>query len=166
LLIFIKNIGKYPRYCSNPKSEVMWTCPKCKHEFFNKNQSHSCGGYTVDDFLKGKPQKSIELFNFFLAEYRKIGPFELHPVKTRVALLTKMRFCSINKVGADYIDIHLVLTQPFENADCFYKIDNLANRFFVSHARLYERNDITDELKKYMAMAYEVGNRAHVKRGK
>jgi len=141
----------------------MWSCPKCKHQFFNKNQSHSCGDYTVDGFLQGKPSKSIELFNYFLSEYKKIGPFELHPVKTRVALLTKMRFCSINKIGTDYINIHLVLTSLFEDASSFYKIDNLANRFFVHHARLYDKDDITGELKKYMAMAYEVGNREHVK---
>jgi hypothetical protein len=140
----------------------MWTCPKCGHQFFNKNQSHSCGGYTVDDFLKGKSAHSVQLFHDFLSEYRKIGPFELHPVKTRVALLTKMRFCSINKVGTHHIDIHLVLTQLFDETFCFYKIDNLANRFFVHHARLHSKDDITDELKKYMAMAYEVGNRAHV----
>ena len=140
----------------------MWTCPKCQHQFYNKNQSHSCGNFTIDDFLRGKPAESADLFNFFLDEYREIGPFELHPVKTRVALLTKMRFCAVNKIGADHIDIHLVLTQLFEDTLCFYKIDNLANRFFVHHARLYNKDDITDELKKYMALAYEVGNRAHV----
>jgi hypothetical protein len=140
----------------------MWTCPKCQHQFYNKNQSHSCGGYTVEDFLRGKPAASIALFHFFLDEYRRIGPFELHPVKTRVALLTQMRFCSVNKVGKNYIDIHLVLTQPFDGTTCFYKIDNLANRFFVHHARLHARPDISDELRKYMAMAYEVGNRVHI----
>jgi hypothetical protein len=140
----------------------MWTCPKCHHQFYNRNQSHSCVNYTVDDFLMGKSAKSIDLFNFFLSECRKIGRFELHPVKTRVALLTKMRFCAINKISADHIDIHLVLTKLFDDALCFYKIDNLANRFFVHHTRLYNKDDITDELKKYMAMAYEVGNRAHV----
>ncbi len=140
----------------------MWTCPKCNHRFFNKNQSHSCGDYTVGDFLRGKPVESIELFHFFISEYRKIGDFELHPVKTRVALLTKMRFCSVNKIGKDHIDIHLVLTTLFEHASCFYKVDNLGNRFFVHHCRLYDMDDITDELRKYMLMAYEVGNRAHV----
>jgi hypothetical protein len=140
----------------------MWTCPKCHHQFFNKNQSHSCGSYTVDDFIRDKPAKSIGLFNFFLDAYRKIGPFELHPVKTRVALLSQMRFCSVNKIAAGHIDIHLVLTALYDDTSCFYKIDNLANRFFVHHARLYDNNDVTDELKKYMAMAYKVGNRAHV----
>ena len=140
----------------------MWICPKCGHQFFNKNQSHSCGGYTVDDFLKGKSGQSVQLFHDFLSVYGEIGPFDLHPVKTRVALLTQMRFCSINKIGPDHIDIHLVLTSLFDETLCFYKIDNLANRFFVHHARLYNKDDITAELKKYMSMAYEVGNRAHV----
>jgi hypothetical protein len=140
----------------------MWTCPKCKQQFFNKNQSHSCGNYTIADFLKDKTAHSIGLFNFFLDEYSKIGPFELHPVKTRVALLTKMRFCAINKIGADYIDIHLVLTSLFDDTNSFHKIDNPANRFFVHHARLYNKDGITDELKEYMVLAYEIGNRAHV----
>ncbi|MES1224496.1 MAG: hypothetical protein ABUT20_53880, partial [Bacteroidota bacterium] len=80
----------------------------------------------------GKPAKSIELFNAFIAAYRTIGPIELYPVKSSVALLTQMRFCSLNKMGSDYIDIHLVLTESHESF-VFYKIDNLANRFFVHH---------------------------------
>lgn len=140
----------------------MWTCPKCHHHFYNTNQSHSCGSYSVDDFLTDKAAASIAIFNHFLSEYKLLGGFELHPVKTRVALLTKMRFCSINKIGANYIDGHLVLTEPFNNTLCFYKIDNLANRFYVHHFRLRDTTDITMELKKYMAMAYEIGNRAHV----
>lgn len=86
----------------------MWTCLKCKHKFYNKNQSHSCGSYTVDNFLSGKTEKAISLFNHFLNEYRKVGAFELHPVKTRVALLTKMRFCSINKMGKDFLDVFCI----------------------------------------------------------
>ena len=39
----------------------MWTCPKCGYQFINRNQSHSCGNYTVADFLKDKPDKTIDL---------------------------------------------------------------------------------------------------------
>jgi hypothetical protein len=73
-----------------------------------------------------------------------------------------MRFCSINKISTDYIDIHLVLTSLFDDTACFYKIDNLANRFFIHHAPLYNKDDVNDELRKYMAIAYEVGKRAHI----
>jgi hypothetical protein len=140
----------------------MWTCPKCKHKFFNKNQQHSCGNYTVEDYLNGKSEKVIELFPYFISEYKKIGNFELHPVKTRVALLTQMRFCSINRLGKDFIDVHLVLTKFYNNL-CFYKVDNLSNRFFIHHFKIYNKSDINPELRKYMCLAYETGNRKHVK---
>ena len=139
----------------------MWVCPKCKQKFYNRNQSHSCGKYSVDDFLKSKNEIAVKLFHHFINEYKTIGDFELHPVKTRVALLTLMRFASINKIGKDYVDGHLVLVQPFD-AKCFYKVDNLSDRFFVHHFRLYEKSDITP-LKKYMKKAYQVGQRKHVK---
>lgn len=140
----------------------MWTCPKCKHKFFNKNQSHSCGSYTIADFLTGKKEKAIDLFNYFLAEYKKIGEFELHPVKTRVALLTKMRFCSINRIGEDYIDVHFVFTKSYDENTCFYKIENLSNRFFLHHFKMYSKTDIDQELKNYMNLAYGIGNRIHL----
>lgn len=140
----------------------MWICPKCKHKFYNKNQSHSCGHYSVDEFLAGKPLNCVELFEEFLRVYREIGEFEIHPVKTRVALLTKMRFCSINKIGKDYIDIHLVLTKAYSEIFCFFKIDNLEKRFFVHHTRIKEKEDISEELKYFMKLAYEVGLRKHV----
>jgi hypothetical protein len=144
----------------------MWTCPKCKHKFYNTNQSHSCGNYTVDDFLKGKTKPATDLFNYFISEYKKMGELEIHPVKTRVALLAKMRFCSINKIGADHIDVHLVFTKPYDDNLCFYKIDNLANRFFVHHIKIYNKSDINPEVRKYMKLAYEIGNRSHVEEKK
>ncbi len=141
----------------------MWTCPACKHKFYNKNQSHSCGEYSVDGFLEGKSEKATQLFHHFITEYKTIGNFELHPVKTRVALLTLMRFASINKMGPDYLDGHLVLVEEMKDPAIFYRIDNLNNRFFVHHFRVYKAEDISNTFKKYMAMAYRVGQREHVK---
>ena len=140
----------------------MWTCPKCKHKFYNKNQSHSCGNYSVEDYVKAKPKEMIELLDYFLKEYKKIGDFELHPVKTRIALLTQMRFCSINKLGKNFVDIHFVLTEPFNENTCFYRIENLGDRFFVHHLRLYEPKDLDAEVRKFMKLAYDIGNRKHV----
>jgi hypothetical protein len=141
----------------------MWTCPNCGHKFFNKNQSHSCGNFTVDDFLKNKTEHSIDLFHYFIAKYKKVGDFEFHPVKTRIALLTKMRFCSINKIGQDFIDVHFVLTKRYNGNLFFYRIDNLGERFFVHHIRFYKRDEINVEVKKIMKLAYHIGNREHIK---
>lgn len=141
----------------------MWTCPKCRHRFVNRNQSHSCGHCTVKDFLEGKSEQATRLFHDFLGSYRTIGTFKLHPVKTRVALLTKMRFSSINRIGPDYLDGHLVLRKSYTNNRCFYKIDNLADKFFIHHFRIHEKKDINTELKRYMRLAYDVGERKHLR---
>ncbi len=141
----------------------MWTCPKCRHKFVNRNQSHSCGHYTVEDFLEGKSEQATRLFHDFLAAYRTIGTFKLHPVKTRIALMTKMRFCSINSIGPDYLAGHLVLRQSYANNHCFYKIDNLADKFFIHYFRIHTKKDITSELKRHMRLAYAVGERKRLR---
>ena len=101
------------------------------------------------------------LFYELLTHFERIGSFELHPVKTRVALLKLMRFPAINKIGADFIDGHLVLTKPYE-AECFRRIENLYDRFFVHHFRIRVSADIKT-LTRYMRLAYDVGLRKHVR---
>jgi hypothetical protein len=80
----------------------MWICPHCQQKFFNSNQSQSCGIFSVERFLENKSERSIELFWYLHAQYKRIGVYELHPVKTRIAWLTQMRFASINKLGKDF----------------------------------------------------------------
>lgn len=137
----------------------MWICPKCHQKFINKNQYHSCGNYTLDDFLKGKSEKAIELFNHFLSAFREVGDFELHPVKTRVTLLTKMRFASINRLSKDCLSGHLILDEKIENSLIFTKIDKVGNNSFVHHFKLREKSDINAEFKKYMKKSYKIGSR-------
>lgn len=99
-----------------------------------------------------------------MKEYRKIGVYELHPVKTRVALLTQMRFASVNKLGEDYLDGHFVLTSSRPNEAIIYKIDNLNNRFFVHHFRIRDEADINGVFRNYMRLAYDVGLRKHIRK--
>jgi len=142
----------------------VWTCSRCKQKFVRRNQSHSCGPYSVAGFLKGKSAKGVRLFRLFLRAYTKIGPFELHPVKTRVALLRQIRFAAINKVGTDYLDGHFVLTFRLPDGSLIYKIDNLNGRYFVHHFRVRQPKDIQGELRKHMKLAYDVGTRKHIRK--
>lgn len=141
----------------------MWTCPECQHRFVNRNQSHSCGAYTVGHFLHGKTETARALFRHFLYTCETIGTFALHPVKTRVALMNQMRFAAINRLGKEYIAGHLVLIEKYNKPYWFYKIDNLGDRFFVHHFRATTKQEIT-RLKPAMRLAYRVGFREHVKK--
>jgi uncharacterized C2H2 Zn-finger protein len=83
-----------PNLVKPRQSRSLWRCPRCGALFVSRNLPHSCGRYTVKGFLRGKPKRGVELFRVFLKEYRKIGPIILHPLKTRIALMVDIRFCS------------------------------------------------------------------------
>lgn len=142
----------------------MWICPKCKQKFVNTNQWHSCGQNTVEKFLENKTEKALELYYQIIKEFEKFGDFELHPAKTRIALNKKMRFASINKLGKDFLDGHLVFTQRFDKTLCFHRIDTVTNTAHVHHFRIHSSKDLTEELKDYMKMAYKIGTREHLKK--
>lgn len=142
----------------------MWTCPKCKQKFVNTNQWHSCGQNTVDLFLANKTEKALELYRNLIKEFEKIGDFELHPAKTRIALNNKMRFASINKLGKDFLDAHLVLTKRFDETLCFHRIETVTNTAHVHHFRLYNKDDLTSELTDYLKKAYKIGTREHLRK--
>lgn len=139
----------------------MWICPKCQQKFVNAHQWHSCGQGSVEAFLEGQTQTARQLFATLLDEVKQIGPYDLHPAKTRIALVVKMRFMAINGLGKNFLDAHLVLTEPYNETLCFHRVDNVSKRSFVHHFRLYSEEDITEELRSYFKMAYKVGQRLH-----
>ncbi len=140
----------------------MWICPRCRQRFVNRNQSHSCGQFTVKGFLKSKSPRARALFRAFLGEYRKIGRYTLHPAKSRITLLAKMRFASINRIGKNFVDGHFVLVKSLPRKSVIYRIDNLNNRFFVHHFRITKKSEINTLFKRYMRLAYDVGLRKHI----
>jgi hypothetical protein len=138
----------------------MWTCPNCSQKFIKENQSHSCRERTVDDFLIGKSDHVIELFHYFIEEYKKIGDFALHPAKSRIAFAATVRFGWIHRLGEDFLDVALTFNEPHEDNLCFYRIGEVpGGKYFQHYLRLYRKEDINEEVRKFMRMALENGNK-------
>ena len=106
----------------------------------------------------------MELYHLLLEEVKRFGPYELHPAKSRIALNNKMRFASVNRLGRDFIDVHLVFTRRFDDTLCFHKIETITKTAHIHHFRLYSKEDITEELKHYLKLAYIVGTRKHLEK--
>lgn len=134
----------------------MWTCPVCNQKFRNRNQSHSCGLGSVEQFLEGKSEISVRLYKYFIASYKKIGKFEFHPAKTRIALASRIRFAAINRLGKDFLEGHLVISKDFPGSKCFHRIDHFGSSY-VHNFRLYKKEGVTDELIGFMKMAFDEG---------
>jgi hypothetical protein len=136
----------------------MWTCPICSQQFINTNQVHSCNEKTLDDFLEGKSEHTLDLFYYFIDEYRKMGEFVLHPAKSRIAFAAKTRFGYVHRLGRNFVDVALTFPHPYHENLCFYRIGEVpGGKIYQHYLRIMQREDVNDEVTKYMKMALDLG---------
>jgi hypothetical protein len=141
----------------------MWICPKCGAEYVQKNMWHSCVRYSEGQFLEGKPARAVALYRYFLKEYRKIGPIKLHVVKSRIAFMVKVRFSGVSGFGKDFIRGGFWLKEKIQS-DKFFRIEYIPKNNFIHYFKIFNESDIDQEFRRYMKMAYEIGERKHLKR--
>jgi hypothetical protein len=135
------------------KYKSLLTCPKCRQQFVNKNQWHSCGTYRVEDFLSDKSKEAISLYIKFVQALQSIGKFTISPAKTRIAFMTRMRFAAIIRVGRNFINGHIILKKRHESPK-FYKIE----QGVIHHFRVEKTEDIDYEFRELLEEAHVVGN--------
>jgi hypothetical protein len=141
----------------------MWSCPKCGVKLVSRNLSHSCGAFSVESFLQGKPPRGKALFQQFVKLVAAAGPYDVAPAKTRVAFLTQVRFASVNRVGDGVLDVHLVFPRRVDSPR-FRKVEKLSN-LYVHHLRLEGPDAFDDELKGWVkASREEYGERKWLER--
>lgn len=110
-------------------------------------------------FLQGKSSSSIELFNHFVSCYQQLGDVKFHATKTMIAFSSRINFAYIIQFGKDFIDVVFPFKQPYEDNMCFRKIKLVpGSNDYNHHLRIYYKEDINDEVLKYMAMAYNNEN--------
>jgi hypothetical protein len=142
----------------SPDPDALWECPRCGAKLISRNLSHACGPYSIEKFLEGKTDTGRDLFGRFAALIARCGPYALAPAKTRVAFMGKVRFASVNRVGADHIDVHFVL--PGTIASPRLRRVEQIGKLFVHHLRLHDRRDFNRELAGWLRRSYiEYGQR-------
>jgi hypothetical protein len=139
----------------------LWTCPCCGRQFANRNQEHSCGKYTVDDFLRGKGEPALALYHRFVELVESCGPVLFAPAKTRVGFQVRMIFAAVNRLTDERLDAHIVLTRRLENPR-FHRIETLTPTCYVHHFRIYSPDELDDEVASWLREAYAVGEQRHL----
>ena len=113
----------------------------------------------LSEFLQGKSSISIELFDYFVSCYQQLGDVKFHATKTMIAFSSHINFAYIIQFGKNFIDVVFPFKQPYEDNPCFRKIKPVpGSDDYNHHLRIYYKEDINDEVLKYMFMAYENGN--------
>ncbi len=138
----------------------MWTCPDCNQQFVRSNQSHSCNEKTLADFLKGKSDHTRMLFDYCIEQLRQIGPFELHPAKTRISFAAGIRFGAVHQLGKNFIDLVFYFDQPYRDNLCFHKIAQVpGEQQFNHYFRMLLPEDLNEEVRSYFKLALDGAQR-------
>jgi hypothetical protein len=138
----------------------LWKCPKCGRRFANRNQTHSCGHYSVKKHLKGKRPHVIALYEELAERVEQCGPVTLAPTKTRIGFQVRMIFAAVSlREGSLYC--HVVLSRRLENPR-FTRIQSLSPRNHVHHFRVQSTEELDHEVAAWLQEAYKVGEQKHL----
>jgi hypothetical protein len=143
--------------------DTLWRCPKCERKFANCGQVHSCGKYSVQDYLQDKSRDAVRLYRGFVALVRKCGPVTLAPAKTRIGFQARMIFAAVDYLGDRGLRAHVVLARRLEHPR-FLRIESLSRGNHVHHFWITSPEQLDDDLRGWLQEAYRVGKQEHLGR--
>lgn len=136
----------------------MWTCVLCNRSFKKNNQIHYCSDQTVGNFLAGKTETAINLFDHLIARFEEIGAIKLHATKSMIVISADIRFAYIIALGKNFVDVVLPFKEPFDDNLCFRKIGLVpGTNDYNHHLRIMFTDDINEEVFDYLKKAYANG---------
>ena len=112
---------------------------------------------TVTSFLADKPAYSVELFNYFIEVYGEIGLVDLRSTKTMIAICNTLGSIAwVTQFGKKFVHIVFPFHRPYNDNLCFVKIAQVPGdgKQFNHHFRMMVKDDITEEVKAFMKLAY------------
>ena len=139
----------------------LWQCPSCMREFVTPNMPHSCGRFSVEQFLQGKSAHSIALYQQFSELVHACGPIKIAPAKTRIGFQVRMIFAAVNRLSDRGLRAHVVLTRRLEHRR-FSRIEMMTPKCYVHHFTLESLDDCDGEVQSWLCEAYKVGSQEHL----
>jgi hypothetical protein len=124
---------------------------------------HSCGRYSVKDFLAGKSDHAIALYERLSALVYECGEVKIAPAKTRIGFQVRMIFAAVNKLSDRGLEAHVVLSRRLDSPR-FRRIETMTPKCFVHHFKIESLSEMDDEVKRWLCEAYQVGTQEHLYR--
>jgi len=139
----------------------LWVCPRCDHQFVNRNQWHSCGRHRLDDLFARKPAHVRDLFDCVRAVVETCGPVKILPYRDKVGFMVRVRFAAVFP-KRDRIDVGFWLPRRIDHPR-FYKVETLTPTVHLYTLRVTEPGQIDRQLARWLKAAYAVGCQKHLK---
>ncbi|QNF33947.1 hypothetical protein HUW51_14900 [Adhaeribacter swui] len=126
----------------------------------NQNLPRNASYKTVEEFLANKSAHTKELYYHFIQEYLFLADIQVRPAKTMIGIATpRKRIAYITQLGRNFIHVYFPFEKPYPDNLCFQKIAQVPGnqKQFNHHLRLYATEDLNEEVKHYMLLAYQLG---------
>src|SRR5215469_18853280 len=130
----------------------LWTCPRCRRQFKNRNQAHSCGQFTVEQLLDGKPQEIVELYERLERLIGSCGKVVVAPTKTRVLFKVRTVFATV-AVSKNWLDVVFVLGRRLKHRRI--KKAQEEHPGTVHFLRIEKEEDLDADLTSWLQEAYD-----------
>jgi hypothetical protein len=110
----------------------------------------------LSEYLIGKSEHSLRLFDHFIAELQKIGPVTIHPHKTMISIANSRKGVAyITQAGKKFIHVVFPFDQRYDDNLCFQRIQQVPGRNVIyHHFRMLQLEDINEEVRKFMKLAF------------
>lgn len=110
-----------------------------------------------------KPKNEIarELYEHFVKEFQRIGKVSVIPAKSMIGIATsRKRIAYVTQFGKNFIHVVFMFEKPYDDNLCFQKISQVPGdaKQFNHHFRMLAKDDVNDEVKKFMKLAYQLGS--------
>jgi hypothetical protein len=112
----------------------------------------------LNEFFQGKSEYTKMLFDHFIDEFEKVGEITIHPAKSMIGIANShKRIAWITQLGKNFVHIVFPFKQPHEYNLCFQKIAQVPgdSQQFNHHFRMLFPDDVNEEIKSFMKLAYD-----------
>jgi Domain of unknown function (DUF5655) len=141
--------------------QPLWRCPSCGQSFVTRSMPHSCDVRPLDEHFAGVKPELREAFDALVSTVRENGPVTVNAAKSRIAFQGRGRFAGIDRPRKDHLVASFLLTRAVRSPR-LARVDYIPPYYYVHRLRLHDREEIDDEVRGWLAEAYQVGRQSHV----
>jgi hypothetical protein len=112
---------------------------------------------SINDFLDGKSETTLELYHHFIKQFKKTGEITIHPAKTMIGIANEnKRIAWITQLGKNFIHVVFPFKKPYPDNLCFQKIAQVPgdNSQYNHHFRMLYKEDVNEGVIWFMRLAY------------
>ena len=111
---------------------------------------------TTNDFLAGKSEVTLGLFDHFIQQFQKVGPVSVRATKSMIAIDSPDKSIAyITQLGKNFIHVVFPFKKAYPDNLCFQKIAQVpGDNQFNHHFRMLAKEDVNAEVKRFMKLAY------------